>query len=213
MSSSVIDDADALPEPPADIATRKLPLVERSAGTRYVRIHRAADGPVWFGWNPVAAAYRPPTNRFDAPDRSYGVLYAAVTRDGLFAETIGRKPGTFRSNDELAGLGMTMLALTRELRLVDLHGGAAVGALGATGVVGVGPQSLARRWSRALYAHPEMPDGIEYRCRHNSDEVAVALFDRIGETSLTSIEIVSLVSDLAWLNAMRARHRILESPT
>jgi RES domain len=213
VTSSVVDDGDALPEPPADIATRKLPLTARPAGTRYARIHRAADGPVWFGWNHVAAAFRPPTNRFDAPDRSYGVLYAAVTRDGSFAETIGRKPGIFRSSDELAGLAMTTLALTRELRLVDLHGGAAVGALGATGVVGVGPQSLARRWSKALHAHPEMPDGIEYRCRHNSDEIAVALFDRVGEASLVSIGVVSLVSDLVWLNTMRTQHRILEPPT
>jgi RES domain len=202
-----------LPEPPTDIATRKLPLVGRPPGTRYVRIHRVADGPVWFGWNPSAGQFRPPTNRFDALDRSYGILYAAVTRDGSFAETIGRNPGTFRSNDELAGLAMTTLALTKELRLVDLHGGAAVGALGATGVVGVGPQSLARRWSKALHAHPEMADGIEYRCRHNSDEIAVALFDRVGEAGLISTGIVSLVSDLVWLNAMRARHHILEPPT
>jgi len=50
------------------------------------------------------------------------IPYAAATRDGWFAETIGRrlgtlKPGTFRSNDELAGLAMTTLALTKELRL------------------------------------------------------------------------------------------------
>jgi hypothetical protein len=78
----------------------------------------------WFGWNPSAGQFRPPTNRFDAPDRSYGILYAAATRDGSFAEIIGRKPGTFRSNDELAGLAMTTLALTKELRLVDVNGGA-----------------------------------------------------------------------------------------
>jgi hypothetical protein len=37
---------------------------------------------------------------------------------GLFVQ----KPGTFRSNDELAGLAMTTLALTKELRLVDVNG-------------------------------------------------------------------------------------------
>jgi RES domain len=141
---------------------------------------------------------------------NYGVLYAAVARDGAFAETIGRKPRTFWSNDELAALAMTTLGLTRELRLVDLHGGEAVGAIGATGVVGVGPQSLVRRSSKALHAHPDLPDGIEYRCRHNSDEIAIALFDRIGGASLTSIGVTSLVLDLAWLNAMRGRHQILE---
>jgi len=108
---------------------------------------------------------------------------------------------------------VTTLALSRDLRLVDLHGGDAVGALGATGVIGVGPQSLARRWSQAIHAHPEEPDGIEYRCRHNSDEIAVALFDRVGEASLTSTGVVSLVSDIVWLTAMRARHQILEPPS
>lgn len=123
-----------------DIAGRKLPLVARPAGTQYVRIHRTADGAVWFGWNAAAGQFRPPANRFDAPDRSDGVLYAAVTRDSSFAETIGRKPHTFRLTDELAALQVTTLTLTRELRSVHLEGGEAVGALGATGVVGVGPQ-------------------------------------------------------------------------
>jgi RES domain len=213
VSSSAVSDADALPEPPADIASRKLPLVTRLAGTQYLRIHRAADGAVWFGWNAATRQFRPPTNRFDAPDRSYGVLYAATRREGAFAEAVGRKPGSFRSNDELAALAVTTLALSKDLQLVNLHGGEAVGALGATGVVGVGPQSLARRWSQALHAHPEVPDGIEYRCRHNSDQIAVALFDRVGEASLIPIGVVSLVSDLVWLNAMRIRHQILEPPS
>lgn len=213
MSSSLVDDADALPEPPVDIASRKLPLVRMPAGTRYTRIHRATDGAVWVGWDSTTKQFRPATNRFDATDRSYGVLYAAGTRDGSFAEAIGRKPGTFRSNSELAALAVTTLALTRELRLVDLHGGEAVGALGATGVVGVGPQSLARRWAKALHVHPEAPDGIEYRCRHNSDEIAVALFDRVGVASLISVGATSLVSDLIWLSVMRARHQILEPPS
>jgi hypothetical protein len=43
-------------------------------------------------------------------------------------ETIGRKPGTFRTNDERTGLAMTTSAmttsaLTKELRLVDVNSG------------------------------------------------------------------------------------------
>jgi hypothetical protein len=213
VTSSASDDGDALPEPPADIASRRLPLVHRPAGAQYVRIHHAADGPVWFGRDEATKQFRPPTNRFDALDRSYGVLYAAGTRDGSFAESIGRKPRSFRSDAELAAFAITILTLTRDLRFVDLHGGAAVGALGATGVVGVGPQSLARRWSKALHDHPDRPDGIEYRCRHNSDEIAVALFDRVGESCLIPAGSVSLVSDLVWLGGMRVRHQILEPPS
>lgn len=213
MTQAGADDADALPEPPADLASRALPIVRRAAGARYARIHRMADGAVWFGWDGAAATFRLPTNRFDAPDRRYGVLYLAATRDGAFAESVGRKPGSFRSDDELAALRLTTLALTRDLRLVDLHGGAAVGAMGATGVIGVGPQSLSRQWSHALHAHPQAPDGIEYRCRHNSDELAVALFDRVGEAALRPVGVAALTADPAWLSLMRARHQIWPSPT
>ena len=64
------------------------------------------------------------SNAMRAQAAPIDILYAAATRDGSFAETIGRKPGTFRSNDELAGLAMTTLAPTKELRLVDVNGGA-----------------------------------------------------------------------------------------
>jgi RES domain len=133
------DDTDALPEPPYDLASRRLPIVQRASGDRFVRIHRKADGAIWFGWSASTATFRVATNRFDATDRRYGVLYVAATRDGAFAESVGRMPRVFRSDGELAALRITTLALTRDIRVVDLHGGAAVGAIGATGVVGVGP--------------------------------------------------------------------------
>ncbi len=213
MTAGSPDDADALPEPLADLAQRGLPIVRRRAGETFVRVHRDTDGPIWFGWDKAAAAFRMPTNRFDSVDRSFGVLYVAETRDGAFAESVGRKPRIFRSDDELATLRLTNLVSQRELRLVDLHGGAAVGAIGATGVVGVGPQSLARRWSQALHGHPEIPDGIEYRCRHNSDELAIALFDRVGETTLRPVGYTTMTADRAWLSEMRARHQIWQPPS
>jgi hypothetical protein len=33
-------------------------------------------------------------------------------------------------------------------------------------------------WSLALWKHPQKPDGILYRSRHDPDKKAVALFDR-----------------------------------
>lgn len=213
MTAGSPDDADAVPEPPADLAQRGLPIVWRRAGETFVRVHRDTDGPIWFGWDKAAVDFRMPTNRFDSVDRSFGVLYVAETRDGAFAESVGRKPRIFRSDDELATLRLTNLVSQRELCLVDLHGGAAVGAIGATGVVGVGPQSLARRWSQALHGHPETPDGIEYRCRHNSDELAIALFDRVGETTLRPVGYTTMTADRAWLSEMRARHQIWQPPS
>lgn len=212
MTAVTPDGADSLPEPPVDLATRTLPIAERPPGERFVRVHRATDGAVWFGWDGARASFRAATNRFDSPDLSYGVMYMAVTRDGAFAESVGRKPGSFRSDAELAALRLTTLELVRAVHVVDLHGGAAVGALGATGVVGVGPQSLARRWAQALHAHPTRPDGIEYRCRHNSDELAVALFNRVGDGAVKPVHVVELTDDRAWLTAMRSRHQIWAPP-
>lgn len=187
--------------------------MRRAAGEAFVRVHRKTDGPIWFRWDAGLATFRVATNRFDSPGRHYGVLYVAATRDGAFAESVGRVPRVFRSDEELAALRLTTLALTRDIKVVDLHGGAAVGAMGATGVVGVGPQSLARRWSQVLHDHPERPDGIEYRCRHNSDELALALFDRIGATALDPIVEVALTTDAGWLDAMRVRYQIWQPPS
>lgn len=208
MTGGQPDEADTLPEPPPDLAQRTLPMVERTPGDRLLRIHRANDGAIWFGWDAASATFRAATNRFDSPGRSFGVLYLALTRDGAFAESIGRKPRSFRADKELAELRLSTLALARSLRLVDLHGGAAVGAMGATGVVGVGPQSLARRWAQALHDHPSQPDGIEYRCRNNSDELAVALFNRVGNDAVVPVDAGDLVGDRPWLLAMRSRHQI-----
>lgn len=213
MTGSSGDNASSLPEPPADLARRSLPIIRRHQNARFIRIHRCADNPIWFGSAAAGRRFRPPINRFDSPDCSYGVLYAALARDGAFAESVGRNPRRFRSDEELAGLCLAILVLTRDVRLVDLHGGAAVGAIGATGVIGVGPHCLARRWAQVLHDHPESPDGIEYRCRFNSDELAVALFDRVGPQVFTVSESRTLTSDGAWLDAMRQRHQIWKPPT
>lgn len=213
MTGATADDTDALPEPPPDLSTRALPILQRRSGATYVRIHSLTHGAIWFGRDADAKTFRPAANRFDAPDRSYGVLYVAATRDGAFAESIGRIPRVFRSDDDLGSLRITTLALARDVRVVDLHGGAAVGAIDATGVVGVGPQSLARRWAAALHAHPEAPDGIEYRCRHNSDELALALYDRVGNDALICVAEEAVTADAPWLSAMRARHHIWVPPS
>lgn len=188
-------------------------MLQRRSRAAYVRIHAVTNSAIWFGWNADTKTFRAAANRFDAPDQSYGVLYVAATRDGAFAESVGRTPRVFRSDDDLKSLRITTLELARDLRVVDLHGGAAVGAIGATGVVGVGPQSLARRWAAALHGHPEAPDGIEYRCRHNSDELALALFDRVGNGALICMAGEVMTADAAWLSAMRARHQIWAPPS
>jgi hypothetical protein len=50
--------------------------------------------------------------------------------------------------------------------------------LGADGRLVTGDYRIAQQWSRALWAHPQQPDGITYRSRHDPSMICVALFDR-----------------------------------
>src|SRR3546814_10106736 len=58
-----------------------------NAGARLHRIHRKALDPVFFG--PAGST---PLARFDAPDGSYKVLYAARALETAFGETMVRSP-------------------------------------------------------------------------------------------------------------------------
>jgi hypothetical protein len=83
---------------------------------------------------------------------------------------------------ERADLGersLTRIQVRRDLRLVALHG-PGLARVGATAAVVSGPYALTRLWSFALHDHPDAPDGIRYRARHDDDSFAVALFDRVA---------------------------------
>jgi hypothetical protein len=41
-----------------------------------------------------------------------------------------------------------------------------------------GPYAATWEWSAAFHAHPDAPDGIRYRARHDDSGFSVALFDR-----------------------------------
>src|SRR3954451_10465532 len=71
--------------PPADFATRDLPVEVVPAGATFVRVHRTGLGALHFGTSG--------DNRFDDPKREYGVFYAARSLEGAFAETCLRELG------------------------------------------------------------------------------------------------------------------------
>ena len=156
------------PLPPLDLATRRLPIV-RLAGS-WVRIHWTTHDPLFFG--------RTGSNRFDDPLRRYGVLYAAVTGEGAFIETFGRRPGMdVVSRRQLAVRSVALIDATRRLRLVDLTG-PGLAHIGATGGLASGPRPVAQLWSRALWEHPSRPDGLLFRARHDPSCLTVAIFSR-----------------------------------
>jgi hypothetical protein len=79
---------------------------------------------------------------------------------------------------------------TRQLRLIDL---AAPGLayIGADGRLATGAYDLSQRWALALHEHPDKPDGLLYRSRHDPERLCAAIFDRAA-TSLTATSLGSL---------------------
>jgi hypothetical protein len=126
-----------------------------------------------------------PDGRLNAPDGGYGVLYAAATPQGAFAETFLRSPGrTQLPLDLLASKAYARLSVSRTLRLVRLAG-VGLARLGATAQVvhGGRPYDAPQAWSGALFAHPGGYDGIAYHARHDDEALCYALFDR-GDPTL-----------------------------
>lgn len=158
-------------EPQPRLTGGDVPAVPVAAGTEFYRSHHADYGPIYFGKGPVY--------RFDDPAGVYGVLYAAHQLAGAFAETHLRKPGRrYVDRADLAQRRWSRLRTVRPLRLLPLHGRHLAQA-GATAEVTHGPADrydLPRRWSSA--AHAAGFDGIEYRSRHDDDQLCVALFER-----------------------------------
>jgi hypothetical protein len=72
------------PYPPADIHKRSPRVVTIGRGTFY-RFYPRGKTPIFFDWSTGG--------RFNSPDATFGVLYAAKRLRGAFAETFLREPG------------------------------------------------------------------------------------------------------------------------
>jgi hypothetical protein len=172
---------DPHPNPPIDFNTRKLPLavVNRS----WIRSHHQRFAPIHFGTSGL--------NRFDAPASEFGVLYVAADPHGAFIETFGRRLGETRVElVHVASRTLSQVDQTRPLHLVDITG-AGLPQMGADARLGTGDYRLSRRWSLALYEHPEQPDGILYRSRHDPSRICAAIFGRAAD-ALTATSLGSL---------------------
>lgn len=180
------------PLPPADIDARQ-PLVQSvAAGTLLHRFHNAAYGPIFYD--------RADAGRLNAPHGSYGVLYAAQSVEGAFAEVFLRTPGqTSIGLDFLQTRAYVRLKAIRELKLVQLHG-PGLSRLGATAEIthsGL-PYTTAQEWSKALHSHPGNFDGIVYRSRHDDGEICAAIFDRASAAVTEESRVLNLDVDWFW---------------
>lgn len=160
------------PLPPSDLHARRLPIHIQPGGTDLWRIHPADRGCLFFG----PAKGQPPRGRFDAPDGGFRVCYLAEKPFAAFAETFLREPGTMVVQmEDLSARSLARVHVMATLRLVGMHG-PGLHALGATAASCTGDYAVSRAWAAALHGHPDRPDGIRYRARHDDDGFAIALF-------------------------------------
>lgn len=188
----------SVPSPPPDIDSRNPAFVHLAKGTIVERIYTAAFDPIYFE--------RDRSGRLSAPDRSYGVLYAAKNIHGAFAESFLRSPGRrLLPADEVRAKGRVRLRIARRLKLVNFSG-PGLARLGATAEVVHGglPYDAPQDWSRALYLHPMAPDGIAYMARHDDSALCYALFDRRPTSVLEGSRELDLDSqDWFWQLALQ----------
>ncbi|HET7327019.1 MAG TPA: RES family NAD+ phosphorylase [Nocardioidaceae bacterium] len=151
------------------------------AGTVLRRIHGGFDADAF---NSTAQPSRLAGGRFDSLDGGYAYVYLGADDDSAIAETLCRDlplDGTARLVPRMRILGrrITSVEVVRNLNILMLHGAALtqVGAGLWLTKSGADQYEATRAWAaRLLQLLPDI-DGFEYRCRHDEDRMAWALFD------------------------------------
>lgn len=191
------------PHPPADLAERRLSLVRLRPGDVMHRFYALRHEPVYFD--------RSAHGRLNAPDGRYGVLYAAKTPAGAFAETFMRSVGrTMLPLDLVQARGYVQLAVTSPLTFVRLAGpGLAIAGATAEVTHGGLPYDVPRAWSAAIHGlrlssgKSRKIDGIAYRARHDDDEICYAIFERAAGGIREASRLTALDCDWFWRLAER----------
>jgi hypothetical protein len=171
-----------LDPPPANLSALKLPMVSvRRRKGALVRL--AWPDPATYGGFRSSAKYR-----FDAPDGSFGVLYAAFELETAFAESVLRDTPAhakslqvtldYRDVADRQVVPLDTDAAARPLRLIKLYDRGLAAARTDNQIATVDDYAVTRRWAKALYEHPQQPDGIVYLSRFLAPHRSVVLFDR-----------------------------------
>jgi RES domain len=192
-----------LPPPPADLAQRKLPL-KPLKGTAF-RIHRAERNCLYFG--------KSASERFDDPRRRYGVLYAALQAEAAFAEVFLRHLSLMLIAElDLHGRALGEIACS-PLHCVDLSAAGLRRLSCDNRIATEKPYQTTQQWSQAFFEHPQQPDGIIYRCRHNPQFKCVALFDR-AQPRIKLVESAGLMGAVmrGWTVAEVKRYHLAVEP-
>lgn len=159
-----------------------------AAGATLHRIHRPFHDAVFFG--PTSAT---PQGRFDAPDGSFKVLYAARAPETAFAETLVRSPYIpFVVSTAVNARVRSELLVTKPLRLFPLIDGG-VSKLGLS-FTDLHSDAYAKTWAVSAHIHrTTTADGILYTSRFDNQR-CVALFDRAASSIAESPNVKLSIS-------------------
>ena len=159
------------PLPPEDFNCLTLPTSTVSKRDYYRLNNSSYDSAIYFD--------KSGDGRFDEPSLSYGICYVGESLEAAFIECFGRDLGIrFVSEELLRMRNLFVINSQRKLKLVNLFG-SGLAQLGMDSrVTGGGDYELSRRWSEAIYNHPNRVDGIRYYSRHDNTRLCCGLFDR-----------------------------------
>lgn len=189
--------------PPVNFLKRRLPIEKLKTGVELFRIHRAIREPLWFG----PGEGNGPTNRFDDTNGNFRICYFGCSQEAAFAETFLRRPPVSILSRSMANdRCITRCIVKRNISLVPLYG-SGLAKIGATSSIVSGRYRVSREWSRIIWDHPQKPDGLIYRCRHDDDQLAVALFDR-SKSAVVMKDTVGLRDDLLLFGRLLNRYEL-----
>lgn len=190
------------PEPPSDLHRRKLVIEELPVGFQIHRFHTAVYPATFFDTTQGS--------RFNSPDGSYGVMYAALDRSGAFAETFLRNVGSMEISEAIIeSKACATYTLTRGIRAVRFrgYGLAPVGATASVCSCPGPPYTLPQVWSSEFYNHPEQPDAILYGSRHDDEALCLAIFDRANNALDFPVSSTNLLGQ-AWFYELMDRYGV-----
>ena len=127
--------------------------------------------------------------RFDSPDGSFGVLYAAFDLKTAFCEAVLRDEPRNATAGEPVILDYSELhsrrviaiksgPAARSLRLIKLFDAGLAAARTDNRISSADEYSATRQWAKAFHDHPLDADGIVYMSRYLGSRESIVLFDR-----------------------------------
>lgn len=187
------------PDPPTNLPPALVVTVP--ADTSVWRIHGTARGGA--DLNPTPRPRVRVGGRFDSLDGSYAYLYIGDSPAAAVAETLCRNLPVDQSprlipRIQIRGRVLSELRTTRPVRVVDLTGTGAARLNAGVWLTKCDPSGYlaTRRWAAAVLAANPGIDGLQYRPRHDENNLAWMLADTPATAAHAAVEPVGGVVPL-----------------